>query len=439
MKRIAAVYTALLCFGFGASSHALTVNPTSDSNVLSSTLLGAGTAVTISSAVYAGAGIASATYSGGPLGIADGILLTSGDALFSLPPSDSGNTSQNNGLPGDPLCDALIPGFTSFDATKLTIAFDLAAGFDGISFQFIFGSEEYPEFVGSSFNDVVGVYLDGVQVAFDDDGNPITINGPFFSGGSVIVEPATETEYDGSTSILTTQAPALPGPHILEIVICDAGDMVLDSGVFMAGLNGCVGANCTGTLPCELIDNDGDGATSCDDCDDADSATYPGATEVCDGKDNNCDGAIDEGNVCCVDPDGDGVCDPADNCPGVANPDQANADGDLLGDACDDCPFDAANDADGDGVCGDADHCPGTVLPEGVPTVKLGVNRFADTDGDGIFNTVPPKGKGPCQVFTIEDTGGCSCEQIIEELNLGQGHVKFGCSLGVMKNWISSL
>ncbi|MDQ7787816.1 MAG: MopE-related protein [Thermodesulfovibrionales bacterium] len=58
-------------------------------------------------------------------------------------------------------------------------------------------------------------------------------------------------------------------------------------------------------------DADGDGhyiRESCktpnDDCNDDDPAVYPGAHELCDGKDNNCDGVIDEG--CCEDKDGDG-------------------------------------------------------------------------------------------------------------------------------------
>lgn len=93
-------------------------------------------------------------------------------------------------------------------------------------------------------------------------------------------------------------------------------------------------------------------------------------------------------------------------------------------------------DEDGDGVADDDDLCPGTVIPEGVPTVELGVNRFALVDNDGIFDTVPPKGKGPQAFFTIVDTAGCSCEQIIVEQNLGEGHVKFGCSLGAMRNWV---
>src|SRR5262249_7863069 len=78
----------------------------------------------------------------------------------------------------------------------------------------------------------------------------------------------------------------------------------------------------------DCVDRDGDGsftcARDCDgllckiDCDDDDPAIYPGATEICDGKDNNCDGRIDEA----PDMDGDGVGDCVDNCPAVANPNQ---------------------------------------------------------------------------------------------------------------------
>jgi predicted extracellular nuclease len=93
-------------------------------------------------------------------------------------------------------------------------------------------------------------------------------------------------------------------------------------------------------------------------------------------------------------------------------------------------------DEDKDGVGDDLDVCPATSLPEFVPTDELGTNRFADTDGDGVFNTVLPKGKGPRKSFNIHDTAGCSCEQIIDERNLGMGHAKFGCSIGVMDSWV---
>ena len=53
-------------------------------------------------------------------------------------------------------------------------------------------------------------------------------------------------------------------------------------------------------------DGDGDGYTAATDCDDADAAIHPGADEVCDGLDNNCDGTVDEG----VPSDGAGCQDP---------------------------------------------------------------------------------------------------------------------------------
>ncbi|WP_412061364.1 thrombospondin type 3 repeat-containing protein [Rubrivirga sp. IMCC45206] len=132
------------------------------------------------------------------------------------------------------------------------------------------------------------------------------------------------------------------------------------------------------------------------------------------------------------DADGDGVDDDADNCPAVANPDQADADGDGTGDACD-------PDDDNDGVDDGADACAATVIPESVPTRGLRPNRFALVDGDYQFDTVVRgRGNGPGRSYTTADTRGCSCEQIIDELDLGNGHEKHGCSIGVMDRWVES-
>jgi hypothetical protein len=116
--------------------------------------------------------------------------------------------------------------------------------------------------------------------------------------------------------------------------------------------------------------------------------------------------------------------------------DFAPAENDVLsGVFIDDCEV---TDEDGDGIPDDQDECPDTVIPESVPTKKLGTNRFALIDGDTTFDTKAPKGKGPQKAFTIDDTAGCSCEQIIEELGLGKGHAKFGCSISAMEEWIDS-
>jgi len=92
-------------------------------------------------------------------------------------------------------------------------------------------------------------------------------------------------------------------------------------------------------------DADGDGAavcsslcalagnTRCGDCNDADPAVRPFVEETCNGLDDNCNGLIDE-SIASVDADGDLIGDVCDNCPVVWNPSQEDADGNGLGDVC---------------------------------------------------------------------------------------------------------
>jgi len=99
-------------------------------------------------------------------------------------------------------------------------------------------------------------------------------------------------------------------------------------------------------------------------------------------------------------------------------------------------PPGAANDCDG--VAEEFDFCPGTVIPESVPTSgSLSANNSALTDNSGVFETAGPNPQG--LVFTIEDTAGCSCEQIVDVQHLGQGHLRNGCSPGAMQNWVNFL
>lgn len=137
----------------------------------------------------------------------------------------------------------------------------------------------------------------------------------------------------------------------------------------------------------------------------------------------------------CDDADDDYICDDVDNCAAEYNIDQADADEDGAGDVCDPCPYDPEDDADEDGVCGDVDVCPDTVLPDEAAVLHLGVNRWADVDGDGVFESTASRGIGPRRSYTIEETGGCTCAQIVDEWMLGNGHTMFGCSISVMDEW----
>ena len=97
----------------------------------------------------------------------------------------------------------------------------------------------------------------------------------------------------------------------------------------------------------------------------------------------------------------------------------------------------AIADTDGDGILDPDDLCADTVIPESIPTVRLGVNRWALVDGDGVFDTTSPPGMGPGFEFDLQDTAGCSCRQIIDILGLGKGHEQFGCSNSAMMEWVS--
>ena len=135
------------------------------------------------------------------------------------------------------------------------------------------------------------------------------------------------------------------------------------------------------------------------------------------------------GDACDLDNDNDGIDDADDNCPFTYNPDQKDFDGDGLGDACD-------SDDDNDGV-GDADDmCKETTAD--VPKKTLGTNRWIWNGSKWI--TKRSKGKGPKKNFTMQQTKGCSCFDILSKRSGSfGGHYKFGCSSGILTSWIKKL
>ena len=101
------------------------------------------------------------------------MVLTSGDINNVVGPNNDGGADRRRGHAGDPDLDRLT-GEPTFDATVLE--FDFVPNADTLFFSYVFGSEEYNEFVGS-FNDVFGFFVNGQNVALIPGTNtPVSIN-----------------------------------------------------------------------------------------------------------------------------------------------------------------------------------------------------------------------------------------------------------------------
>ncbi|HSA59933.1 MAG TPA: thrombospondin type 3 repeat-containing protein [bacterium] len=197
----------------------------------------------------------------------------------------------------------------------------------------------------------------------------------------------------------------------------------------------------TPTVP---TDTDGDGVN--DDVDNCVSVPNPGQEnhdgdaegDACDADDDN-DGILDDGDGSGT--IGDGKCTGGattscdDNCQFDSNADQADADGDAIGDVCD---VPGTTDTDGDGLVDDVDLCPteagsaanGGCPPtkcisqvDGTPQTKTGVDADGDgidaacdlndtpgggtdTDGDGIIDSVDNCDTVPSTDLTDTDMDG---------------------------------
>jgi hypothetical protein len=170
----------------------------------------------------------------------DGILLTSG---VGTPPTE--NTSESfTGLAsgqGDAGLDALLEAAgqqtSTTDATVLAFDFDLADGFNAIAFEYMFGTEEFPNF--GTFNDIAAVFVNGRNVTVFPDGTALVVSNETFanqlfdnSSGDL------DIEYDGVSEAQSIIVPLDPGTHSMKIAVSDANDTIYDTGFFVADLHG---------------------------------------------------------------------------------------------------------------------------------------------------------------------------------------------------------
>lgn len=231
---------------------------TSASNATSlvqNVLLGNG--VTVSNITYSGSPIAigSFTANNTNLGLASGVLLTTGTIQNTgdgpQGPNNQVGAGVDNGANGYPPLNG-IAGAPTFNAA--VIQFDFVPFADSVQFNYVFASEEYLEYVNTGYNDAFAFYISGPGIAGQQniarlpnnsavtidnvhsggtniDGNPFgASNAAYYvnnNGGSTI-------QYDGFTRVLTAESKVQCGAtYHLIIAIADAGDGIYDSGIFL--------------------------------------------------------------------------------------------------------------------------------------------------------------------------------------------------------------
>ena len=124
-------------------------------------LLGSG--VTVSNITYQGGANARASFTNGSttnLGLNNGIILSTG-IVTQIANPQSYFMSTNLGLAGDPNLNTIAGATQTYDACVLQ--FDFVPLSDTVEFRYVFGSEEYPQYVCSEYFDVFGFFITGVN------------------------------------------------------------------------------------------------------------------------------------------------------------------------------------------------------------------------------------------------------------------------------------
>ena len=249
MKKIILILFISILTGFKLLAQIQVDNTQTAEWYVKNILLGGG--VTVSNVTFQGDLAQIGSFANGittNIGLNNGLVLATGGISEVIGPNLASGKSISviNSIHSEPDIASMV---TSSINDPAILEFDFIPKGDSLEFEYVFGSEEYPEFVNSSYNDVFGFFLSGPG-----------INGTFLNNAqNIALIPGTTNfvsinnlndktnsqfyidntsgltiEYDGFTTVLKAKAKIQPcQTYHIKLVIADLGDQAWDSGVFL--------------------------------------------------------------------------------------------------------------------------------------------------------------------------------------------------------------
>ena len=243
---LTATFTAAALSLLTAPAMAFSVGATNNTDTLKNQLLGTKTAgLSNFSVSVTGNQAAFGTFTNDPFGLQSGVVLSTG-RVANIPGRNIKDNLMING--SDLNTDFGIKGEAG-DLTQLDLSFFVDCTAEKLFFEYVFGSEEFPEFGGSKFNDDFQLLLNGNNLAKLSDGKAVTINNlvpnadnrstdhsDYINNPAVTGLAANIIKLDGFTKVLGFEGLLKQNQtNVLSIRIKDVGDGNLDSAVFIKG------------------------------------------------------------------------------------------------------------------------------------------------------------------------------------------------------------
>ncbi|WP_224824150.1 Hint domain-containing protein [Cognatishimia sp. MH4019] len=222
------------------------INANASALQMANAIFGAG--VSVQSASYTGSWYSSGIYSNGD-SVSSGVMPGDTGVILStgsVRNFTDGNGQANNGStkstnsqgPNNQSDFNALAGTNTYDAAYLDIDF-IPTG-STMTMQFVFSSEEYPEYANSVYNDMAMVWVNGspVPIAVGDGQTAVgNINGDENENLYISNENGDyNTEMDGFTVTMTLTMQVNPGVlNSIRIGVADVSDSVYDSNLLIAG------------------------------------------------------------------------------------------------------------------------------------------------------------------------------------------------------------